>query len=190
MRLNRPRIAPVTREEVGPEFADRLPKGPGSHVVATLARHLELVSKWAPLGNYLRTESSLSERERELAVLRVAWLSQAEYQWAEHVGPALAAGLSREEVECVSLGSEAEAWSESDRAILRATEELHSDAFISDETWRSLEGFTDERRLDLIFTVGNYMMISMALNSLGVQLEEGVSGFPTPAPPRDKDTRG
>jgi hypothetical protein len=32
--------------------------------------------------------------------------------------------------------------------------------------------------LDLIFTVGQYTLVSMALNSLGVQREPGVAGFP------------
>ena len=178
MRLDKPRIPPLTRDEVAPELADAFPKGPGHNVVATFARHLELVTKWGPFAGYLMSGSTLSACDRELAVLRVGWLSQSEYQWAEHVGPALKAGLTQDEIERVMSGAEAAGWSASERAILAATEELHSNAFISDETWESLEGFSDQQKMDLIFTVGQYMTISMALNSLGVQLEPGVSGFP------------
>ena len=76
-------------------------------------------------------------------------------------------------------------WSAIERAILKAAEELHGDAFISDETWSSLEEWSDQKKMDLIFTVGQYMTISMALNSLGVQLEPGVSGFPEPSGTRE-----
>jgi len=76
-------------------------------------------------------------------------------------------------------------WSAIERAILKAAEELHGDAFISDETWSSLEEWSDQKKMDLIFTVGQYMTISMALNSLGVQLEPGVSGFPEPSRTRE-----
>jgi hypothetical protein len=31
--------------------------------------------------------------------------------------------------------------------------------------------------MDLIFTAGQYKLVSMVLNSLGVQLEEGFEGF-------------
>lgn len=178
MRLKQPRISPLTRDEVEPALADAFPDGPGRNVIATFARHRELVTKWGPFAGYLMKNSTLSARERELAILRVGWLSQSAYQWAEHVGPALEAGLTRDEIERVPEGAEAAGWSTTERAILLATEELHADAFISDATWSLLEGFSDQQKIDLIFTVGQYMTISMALNSLGVQLEPGVTGFP------------
>lgn len=181
MRLKQPRISPLTRDEVEPALADAFPDGPGRNVVATFARHLELVTKWGPFAGYLMSGSTLTARDRELAVLRVGWLSQSEYQWAEHVGPALEAGLTRDEIERVTNGADAAGWGASERAILKATEELHADAFISNETWSLLEGYSDHQKMDLIFTVGQYMTISMALNSLGVQLEPGVSGFPRKA---------
>ena len=31
--------------------------------------------------------------------------------------------------------------------------------------------------MDVVFTVGQYNMVSMALNSFGVQLDNGVAGF-------------
>lgn len=183
MRLNQPRIAPLTRDDVPPALADSFPEGPGRNVVATFAHHLALVSKWAPLAGYLKSDSTLSDRTRELAILRVGWLSQSAYQWAEHVGPALDAGLTQKEIDRVPRGSQAEGWTASDRSVLQATEELHGDAFICDETWAALDSFSDHQKMDLIFTVGQYITISMALNSLGVQLEPGVKGFPEQADP-------
>ena len=64
--------------------------------------------------------STLSARERELGILRVGWLSQSEYQWAEHVGRALEAVLTREEIERVAEGAAVAGWSASERAMLKA----------------------------------------------------------------------
>jgi hypothetical protein len=58
---------------------------------------------------------------------------------------------------------------------MQATDELHSDCHISDTTWSALEGHLDKKQLmDLVFTVGQYNLVSMALNTLGVQLDEGL----------------
>jgi alkylhydroperoxidase family enzyme len=61
---------------------------------------------------------------------------------------------------------------------LRAADELHTDAFISDATWAALsERYTTEQLMDVVFTVGQYNLVSMALNTFGVQLDKGVKGF-------------
>ncbi len=79
----------------------------------------------------------------------------------------------------MARGADAPGWSELDRALLRATDELHRDAFISDTTWQALSAHLDTQQLmDLVFTVGQYNLVSMALNTLGVQLDDGVPGFP------------
>ncbi|MFQ5771654.1 MAG: carboxymuconolactone decarboxylase family protein, partial [bacterium] len=74
---------------------------------------------------------------------------------------------------------EAPGWTISEAALIQATDELYNDAIISDATWKILsKNYTEEQLIDVIFTVGQYNMVSWALNSLGVQLEEGVPGFP------------
>jgi alkylhydroperoxidase family enzyme len=66
-----------------------------------------------------------------------------------------------------------------DATLLRATDEFHHDAFLSDATWRELAARYDTMQLiDLVFTVGQYNLVSMALNTLGVQRDEGFPGFP------------
>ena len=61
---------------------------------------------------------------------------------------------------------------------MQATDELHADAFITDATWHALAKHLDTQQLmDVVFTVGQYNLVSMALNSLGVQLDEGLPGW-------------
>jgi alkylhydroperoxidase family enzyme len=88
------------------------------------------------------------------------------------------AGLTDEEIDRVKEGPAAPGWSEFDATLLRAADELRAQAFISDAVWNALAARYDERRLlDLIFTIGQYNLVSMALNTLGVKLDEGVAGF-------------
>ena len=138
-----------------------------------LARHPALVAVWWPLNTYMVTRGSLPVRDRELAILRIAWLCQSPYQWKTHSVMAPALGLDPAEVDRVRAGSEADGWSEADRAVLRAVDELHRTARVGDETWAALAARWDERQLiELPFLVGQYQTFAFALNTLGVVVPE------------------
>jgi 4-carboxymuconolactone decarboxylase len=78
----------------------------------------------------------------------------------------------------VSSGPDAPGWAPFDATLLRATDELHKDAFISDATWAALsQRYNTQQLMDVVFTVGQYNLVSMALNTFGVQLDKGVKGF-------------
>ncbi len=82
------------------------------------------------------------------------------------------AGLTDEEIARIKEGPDTDGWDPFDATLLRAADELHADAFISDETWTALsERYTTQQLMDVVFTVGQYNMVSMALNSFGVQLD-------------------
>ena len=62
--------------------------------------------------------------------------------------------------------------------MLQATDELHEDKIISDETWAALgEHFSDQQMMDLVFAVGQYTLVSMALRTLGVPLDDFLEGW-------------
>ena len=89
------------------------------------------------------------------------------------------AGMTDDDIRRVSQGPDAPGLSDHERLLIRATDELRDDAFLSDTTWNALAKTYDTRQMmDLVFTVGQYNLVSMALNSFGVQLEPGVEGFP------------
>jgi 4-carboxymuconolactone decarboxylase len=63
--------------------------------------------------------------------------------------------------------------------LLQAADELHADAFITDATWNALaKRYNQQQLMDVVATVGQYNLVSMFLNSFGVQLDKGVPGFP------------
>jgi alkylhydroperoxidase family enzyme len=124
-------------------------------------------------------ESTLSSRDRELLILRTGWLCRAEYEWSQHAIIGKQVGLTDQEILRITKGPNARGWGSFDAALLQAVDELHKDAFISNSTWATLaERYTEEQIMDIVFTVGDYTLVSMALNSFGVQLEKDVSGFP------------
>ena len=182
MRLTQPRIPPLTEAEMdneGREFVHQASRGrPSLNIYATLAAHPKLLKRWGVFGTHVLYKNTIPERERELLILRTGWRCQSEYEWGQHVVIGRAAGLTDQEIERVKEGPEAVGWSPDDAALLRAADELHDDSFITDATWESLAAKWNRQQLiDVIFTVGQYHTVSMALNTLGVQLDEGVKGF-------------
>ncbi len=83
------------------------------------------------------------------------------------------AGITEVEVARIAEGSDAPGWSAIDRAMIRAVDELLADAKIADDTWAGLAAELDVQQLmDLVFTVGAYDVLAMALRSFGVVLDD------------------
>ncbi len=181
MRLDRPRIPPLADDQLDPETRERFGSGPVLNIFRTLANHPALMKRWLVFGNHVLAKSTLPARERELLILRVGWLCRSGYEWGQHVGIGKASGLSDEEIARIAKGPDAPGWSAGDRALLRAADELHGDAFIGDATWAELaKTWSPQQLMDLVFTVGQYNLVSMALNSFGVQPEPGLPELPRP----------
>lgn len=179
MRLDTPRVPPLPEEEMPEEFRGLMGSGPTLNIFRTLAHHPLLLKRWLGFGTHLLTHSSLPAREREIAILRVGWLCRSGYEWGQHVVIGREAGLADAEIARIAEGPDAAGWSDLERAVLRATDELHADAFVSDPTWQALAAqLSTEQLLDFVFTVGQYTLVSMALNTFGVQPEPGLPRMP------------
>jgi len=147
-------------------------------IMRTMLRHPELFTRQMEIGLQLLSRGVLPKRDRELVILRIAWLCRAPYEWGEHVHIAKGVGIASDEIERVTLGSNAPGWSEHDRALLRATEELYADAFISDATWSTLAQALDARQLiELTIVVGQYQTVAYYQNSLRLRLHDGNEGL-------------
>ena len=183
MRLNEPRIPPLDRSDWEGEVVELLSAAAESgqvyNIFKTLAHHPKLLKRWRVFANHVLFKSSLPVREREILILRVAWLCRAGYEWGHHVVIARQSGLSDKEIRRITEGPDAPGWDTFDAALLRVADELRSDAFVSDGTWNVLAGrFNTQQVMDIVFTVGQYNLVSMALNSFGVQQDEGFGDLP------------
>ncbi|MCE7882734.1 MAG: carboxymuconolactone decarboxylase family protein [Actinobacteria bacterium ATB1] len=174
-----PRVAPLEVDDLDPEIREILGDGPILNIFRVVAVHPKLLKRWLVFGNHVLAKSTLPARDREIAILRIGWLCGSEYEWAQHVRIGLSVGLTGEEIERIPEGASAEGWSDFERAILRAVDELDTQACLTDESWEALSTEYDTRQmLDLVFAVGQYRLVSMVLNTLGVPLDEGLDGFP------------
>jgi 4-carboxymuconolactone decarboxylase len=92
--------------------------------------------------------------------------------------PGAQVAISKGEIARVKSGPEAEGWAELEAAVLRAVDELHSDACVTDNTWAVLAAHLGERQLiEVPMLVGQYHIVSFTLNTLGIQREPGLGGF-------------
>jgi 4-carboxymuconolactone decarboxylase len=177
MRLQSPRIAPLEDADLGPELIElmgpRFREIPVLNIFRTLARAPKAYKRFMAWGGYILSDANdLSARDRELVILRTGFNWKSGYEWAQHVRIGKDCGLSNEEIARIKLGPDAEGWSDQDRALLRAVDELTADGFVSNQTWASLDRLSDKQRMDVVMTVGQYTQVSMMLNSFGVQLDE------------------
>lgn len=150
-------------------------------VWSTCAQAPELCNAWLTFTDYLLQDSSLPIRDRELLILRIGYLNGGSYEWAAHAGLARSVGISDEEMRNIVEGPDAAGWSDWDATLLRTADELHENALVSDASWNALaQRYTQRQLMEAVFTVGQYNLVAMYLNSLGVQFEEGFEGFPLP----------
>lgn len=179
MRLTAPRIPPLPESEWNDEVRELLPKGSRPlNIFTTLVRHPKLLKRWTVFGGHILSKSTLPARERELLILRTGHLCKSAYEFHQHTRIGLDAGLTAAEIE--QLTQPSASWSERDATLIRACDELHADQMISDETWQKLKSSWDDKQLiDLLFTVGQYTLVSMVLNTLGIQIERSTQGTAT-----------
>jgi alkylhydroperoxidase family enzyme len=155
-------------------FPPRDPSRPkGLNALGMLAHHPALTQAFNTFNGHLLFATTLDPRQRELLVLRVAAVRRSDYEWAQHAVLAGDAGLTPAEVAAVAEGPDAPGLDPADRLLVRAVDELLTEAEIGDETWAALAGRLDEQQLmDLVFTVGAYETLAMAFRSFGVEIDD------------------
>ena len=147
---------------------------------ATMFKHPGLYKGQMQLGLELNQHGKLPPREREMVILRTAWLVRSPFEWGEHVAYGKKLGLTSAEIERITQGSSAPGWNEHDRAVLRGVEELVGDYAVSDETWAILaKTWSEPQLMELPGVVGSYTMTAMIYNSLRFGLLKGNDGFRT-----------
>jgi 4-carboxymuconolactone decarboxylase len=180
-----PRIPPIPRNEADPrseaEFKRIESLGgyvPNMHL--TFGSHPDLYAAWLPFAVHVMPNSSLAARDRQLLILGTSFAWRAVYPWSHHarISEALQA-LSPDEIARIESGPDDSSWSKREAALLRACLETRSDGQISEGTWEVLASQYDRKQLlDVVFTIGQYTLIAIALKSLRVGLD---AGFEAPA---------
>src|SRR5262245_49527652 len=157
------RIAPLAPEAWSPETRERLEATVGRvaglegraparvlPILTVIARHPTLLGPFLDFTGTLATRGVLSRRDSELLALRAAWRCRSAFEWGHHVLYARAAGISDAEIARVAVAETSTGWSERERALLSAADELHARQRISAATWATLtRHFDPAQRIEL-----------------------------------------
>jgi alkylhydroperoxidase family enzyme len=177
-----PRIAPARPRELRPlaravaEIAGRVSGGGPPNIFTTLGQHPRLFRAWLRYSARLMPFGSLPRCDTELVILRVAWRCRSAYEWHQHVSIALRVGLTPDELAGVAEGSAAGGFTERQRALLAASDELISQCALSDSTWSAVQAsLSDREAIELCLLIGHYQGLASTIGGLGIEVD-GDSG--------------
>jgi AhpD family alkylhydroperoxidase len=148
------------------------------NVLGAMAHHPTLAKAFFTYNGHILMSTTLTERQRELLVMRVAAVRRCGYEWAQHLFMARDVGLSDEEIGRIAYGPDAPFWGALDAALLRAVDELIGAGAIGAPTWAALSAHLDAKQLlDVIFTVGAYDTLARMFSSLELDLDDEIAEF-------------
>jgi alkylhydroperoxidase family enzyme len=196
------RVRPVDLDNLsGRQEAVRIKMGPygesgTSDMMRTFLNYPEFARSLGRIGTRVTLTSELPRRFIGLASLRTAWLCGSEYLWAHIREQCLALPMTDGELAEVANGGSGVYVNSMERHIVEAIDELHHTHWLSDEKWYRINRLGPNAVMDLITTYGFFVSLAAAVNSMGVQLEAGLTGWEderdvvrpvggdVPAPPR------
>ena len=149
------------------------PRGAVRGPLAVWLRRPELADRAQALGHYCRYNTLLPPRLSELAILTIARIWGAEFEWWAHKAVALKAGLSEAVIEAIRTNQEP-AFENEDEAVVSAfTRAVHLERRVSDELYaRAVEILGEEMVVDLVGILGYYALISITINVFDVDLPD------------------
>lgn len=142
-------------------------------VLRTFAHHPQLANAFSPLNIHLLSNNTLPVKQRQIAIMRTAWITKAVYMWSSHLKTSVSCGLSPDMYGPIQRGADDPYFTEFERVVIRATEDLVRDRKVSDDNWQALMAEWDEKQmLDFLFTVGCYVMVAGVMRSTGAERQE------------------
>jgi alkylhydroperoxidase family enzyme len=144
--------------------ADRNP------VLLTFAHHPKLADLFSQLNIHLLSTNTLPVKLRQIAIMRAAWICKATYMWSSHLRTSMRCGLEPDMYRPLQVGAEDPYFTDFERVVIRATEELVYDKKVGDANWQALMvEWNAQQMLDFLFTVGAYVTVAGVMRSTGVQ---------------------
>ena len=127
---------------------------------------------WLNLLTAVRQKSHLSARYREMAIIRVALLNGADYEYKAHIPFAVEAGLTLGQIESLASWTSATECDEVDRAVLAYVDSMTRDIQVPDAIFDNVaQCFNDRELTELTTTIAAYNMVSRFLQALRVNPE-------------------
>lgn len=181
IRPSAPRVAPNENpsEEVEDVLRSAISRdGSPLNIFRTLSHHPKMMKRFNLFGGFILNKGLVPAREREIVILRVGWNAQSVYEFGQHTEIGLRCGLTAAEID--GLAGAEHAWSTDDRLLIALADELCDDDCVTDATYAGLaQRWNEAELMELVVTAGFYRLVSGYLNTFGVQLDDGVPGWPT-----------
>lgn len=178
MVTTKPRIEPGRLRELGPvnwvawQVLSRAAGTPDAHLFSTLGRTGGLFRGWLHFSGRLMPGGKLRRYETELVILRVAHLRDCEYETDHHVRLGKRAGVTREILARLREGPGAAGWSDKERALLTAVDQLVRTRDIDDAAWSALSTHYDEQRLiEIVLLTNQYEGLASTITTLRIQTD-------------------
>lgn len=174
--------APLHDETTQPEQAEligriRAERGKLLNLYRVLLNAPPVAEGWLKLFTAIRQQSILDARYRELAILRVAVINGAPYEFKAHVPHALKAGSSQAQIDALSAWTVADCFDAGERAVLAYTDAMTRDIRVPDAVVSALKTFLNDRELvELTATIGGYNLVSRFLEAMQVDHEKTPGG--------------
>lgn len=150
-----------------------------------LANHPKLAVAFQAMSHVVLFQGAVSERDREIAIIRTGALTRSEYEWGMHVS--IYAEKCRltepqiQELTCTASWKELSdaLWTPAEKLIVRMVDELHKHSTVADDTWQQLIAtWPQDQVIELVFASSFYHMAAFFLNTAAVPLEDGSRRFP------------
>ncbi|BEK84625.1 carboxymuconolactone decarboxylase family protein [Nocardia seriolae] len=178
MVSTRPRIAPGRLRELGPvnwvvwQALSRAAGTEDAHLFSTLGRTGGLFRGWLHFSGRLMPGGKLRRYESELVILRVAHLRQCDYEMDHHIRLGRRAGVTAEILDRLREGPAAEGWTDKERALLTAVDQLVTTRDLDDPTWQALASHYDERHLiEIVLLTNQYEGLASTITALRIQTD-------------------
>lgn len=176
--MSAPRISPGTLRTAGPfawtfsQLAGRVTGTNPPNLFLTMGRAHKLFRGWLRFAGRLMPGGRLPRRDTELVILRVAHLRGCEYEFTHHVKLGKRAGVAGADVARVQQGPSADGWTDRERSLLAAVDELHATQDLTDPTWARVREHLDEQRaIEFVLLVAHYEMLATFIGTLRIETD-------------------
>ena len=123
---------------------------------------------WLAFLTAIRQKCRLSPRLRELVILRVAVINEAEYEFDQHTPFALAEGMSQQQLQALRAGDFG-AFDAVERDVLAYCDAMTREIHVPDAVFDAVRRHFDEREMvELTATVAAYNLVSRFLEALRI----------------------
>jgi 4-carboxymuconolactone decarboxylase len=165
-----PLVEPGTRPELASiEQSIVAERGRITVLYQALLNSAPLADGWEKLLTAIRNKSSVPPDLREMAILRIAVLNRAPFEFEAHLPVAKAAGVSEEKLAALELPRIGEPFSPLERAVLALTDAMTRDVQVPDAIFEPIALHFDPRAVtELVATIAAYNMVSRVLEAMRI----------------------